>query len=113
MIKKSVRSFDDAYRLDNGMFILSLKQTELYGGMKALERLKVLLEEKKLQTDTKKLSTITLSCCVAQPIKFDEAEKLINDLKRFLDGHKNEEGILLKFYEVTPVQKFLTEELGA
>lgn len=110
MIKKCLRSFDDAYRLENGMFLLSLKQTELFGGLKAIERLKELLEEKKLQTDTKKLSPITLSCCVAQPIRFDEASALIKDLRKFLDSHKNEEGVLLKFYEVTPVQKFLQEE---
>lgn len=109
MIKKSLRSFDDAYRLENGMFILILKQTDLFGGMKALERLKDLLEEKRLQADPAKASNITLSCCVAQPIKFDEPSVLVKDLKKFLDEHKNEEGVLLKFYELTPVQKFLKE----
>lgn len=112
MIKKSVRSFDDAYRLKNGMFVISLKQAELYGGFKALERLKDLLEEKKLQ-DNQKSSSITLSCCIAQPIKFDEASILIDDLKKFLEDHKNEEGVLLKFYEITPVQQFLNDERGA
>lgn len=110
MIKKSVRSFDDAYRLENGMFVLNLKQTELFGGFKALERLKELLEEKKFKENKK--APVTLSCCVAQPIKFDEASILIDDLKKFLDNRKNEEGVLLKFYEITPVQQFLQEDRG-
>lgn len=108
LIKRSVRSFDDAYGLSDGKFVLVLKQTEMFGGFIVLERLKDLLKIEKAKDDQGR--DITLSCCVTQPIKFDEASVLVEDLKTFLGNHSNEEGTILKFYEVTPVEKFLKEE---
>lgn len=103
MVKRSLRSFDDAYVLDGGMFVLSLKQTESDGGIRALERLRKELEAHAGER-------ITLSSCIAEPVPENDITHLINNLKSDLDNFESKSGAVLEYFEQTPLQRFMKDQ---
>ncbi len=106
MIKKSLRSFDDAYSLGSGVFILTLKQTESDGGVRALERLRKDLEK---HSD----EGIQLSSCIAEPVPEDDIPTLIQNLKSDLNSFEEEHegsGSVMEYLELTPLQRYLKEQ---
>jgi len=109
LIKKSVRSFDDAYRTDDGEFILSLKQADVTGGIRALERLKELLEGYTYEFTSEKLDSkmASLSCCVAEPLPHDDVNELINNMRKDLEGTEKEEDAVLEYFELSPLQRYI------
>lgn len=109
MIKKSLRSFDDAYRITDNEFILSLKQADIRGGLRALERLRLELERKSVVYDEKgnKTNPMTLSCCVAEPVPGEHTQDLIDNLRADLQGADKNENIILEYHEMSPLQRFV------
>lgn len=110
IIKQCARSFDDAYRLHNGEFLLSLKMTELSGGSAALGRLRRLLEENApLYTLNGKESRLTMSSCVAEPQPGDEVEKLIENMRVDLNRYGGDAETSLEYFELSPLQRFVSD----
>lgn len=112
LIKKSVRSFDDGYRMTSDEILLSLKQANLSGGVRALERIKRALEHK---TITFRINgedhLVSLSSCIAEPVKGDNLETLLKNLRRDLDDMNGEEGGVLEYIELSPLQRYVTNIL--
>lgn len=111
LIKLSVRSFDDAYYMQNGEFVLSLKQTGVSGGFSALDRLRKQLEQKRIMLflDNKE-ALLTMSCCVAEPLNGDDIDQLLKNLRGNLDDNKRETDAILEYYEMSPLQRFVKQE---
>lgn len=109
LIKKSLRSFDDAYRTDDAEFVLALKQADVTGGVRALERLKELLEGYRYAFTSEKLSAkmVSLSCCVAEPLPDDSVDDLIENMRRDLDVTEKDEDTVLEYYELSPLQRYI------
>jgi diguanylate cyclase (GGDEF)-like protein len=109
MIRKSLRSFDDAYRITDNEFILSLKQADIRGGLRALERLRLELERKSIVYDEKgnRTNPMTLSCCVAEPVPGEHTRDLIENLRADLHGADKSENIILEYHEMSPLQRFI------
>lgn len=111
LIKLSVRSFDDAYYMQNGEFVLSLKQTGVSGGFSALDRLRKQLEQKSIIMSLGGQETLlTMSCCVSEPISGDDIDQLLKNLRGNLDDNKRETDAILEYYEMSPLQRFIKEE---
>ncbi len=111
MIRCSVRSFDDAYYMDNGLFILSLKQTDTQGGIRALQRLRTELEKKESAYKMQDFGiNLSLSSCVAEPLPGDNILELLENLKTDLDECRNESGAVLEYFEVSPLQRYVQQE---
>ncbi|MDH5723637.1 MAG: diguanylate cyclase [Alphaproteobacteria bacterium] len=111
LIKLSVRSFDDAYYMQNGEFVLSLKQTGSSGGFSALDRLRKELEQKRITLflDNKE-TLLTMSCCVGEPANGDDIDNLLKNLRGNLDDNKRETDAILEYYEMSPLQRFIKQD---
>lgn len=103
LIKRSVRPFDDAYYIGDAQFVLSLKQADAAGGVKALERLKELQEQEGMRD-------IPLSCCVAEPVEGDRFEDLIENLKKDLKHAQKSGDSVLQYFEMSPLERFVTQQ---
>ncbi len=116
LIKLSLRSFDDAYHLGNGEFILSLKQTDISGGIAALERLKKELERQKIEIDVNGTAfDLSLSCCIAEPVEGYKINDLVEYLREDLSKNATLEksDTVLKYYELSPLQRYIQESDSA
>ena len=112
LIGKSIRSFDDAYYISNGEFILCLKQADISGGLRALERLEELLYENNKRHDAK----IQISCFVSEPSQYQDLGELISNLEKDLNAHeKNYEkrkkgrdiGAVREYQDKSPLERFI------
>lgn len=109
-IKKCLRSFDDAYRMDNDTFVLALKQTGVSGGMKALYRLKeIMLKDKLAYNMEGRDCSLTLSSCIAEPVPEDDIRQLLQNMEKDLDKHGTQAGAIVEYQEMSPLQRFITE----
>ena len=107
-ISASLRSFDDAYTLGNGEFILCLKQAGINGGQKAMERLRAELDKQNLTGFLAiEQDKLTMSCCVAEPLPDDNVIQLIDNLRSDLEANSNDPATVLTYFELSPLQKFV------
>lgn len=101
-IKRCMRSFDDAYYLGNGHFLLSLKQADIIGAQAAVERLQQFLKE-----DEENVPVMTMSYCMVEPVPGDEVSVLLANMNQDLTDHMNESDVVLKFLEVSALERFV------
>lgn len=114
LVQDCVRSFDEAYRTGPGEFTLLLKQTDITGGLAALERLNNSLEKLALQVEIPNGNiAITMSGCIAEPVSHDTPEDLMKNLRIDIKGKAGtkgrETGTILEYNEMSPLQRYLQE----
>ncbi len=112
LIKLSIRSFDDAYFMGNNEFMLCLKQADVSGGISALERLRQELEQQNVMVHLKDGTEkpLSVSCCIAEPMSGDNVKDLVKNLKADLvKSVKKEEDAVLRYHELSPLQRFVQE----
>ena len=114
IIKQCIRSFDDAYRLHDGEFLMCLKQTEMSGGSAGLNRLKKLLEEHAPYYSLRGQEVrLTMSSCVAEPQPGDLVADLIANMRNDLNRYGGDAETALEYFEVSPLQRFVSDNDGA
>jgi diguanylate cyclase len=124
LLKKSIRSFDVGYRTDGGEFVLLLKQTDIGGGIAALKRLREFLEQENLTLSTSDGDQpLRLSSCVTEPVPQENADELIENLRKDLERQKNNEtgeeesddqsGAVLKYHEVSALERYVNEKYSS
>lgn len=103
VVKKSLRSFDDVYQIEDEEFWLVLKQSDIFSATPVLERLNRLLKA----SPSYRLS---VTSCVAEPDPETDLDELIQEMRQeILDA--GEHGIIIEFEEQSPLQRF-TEDLS-
>lgn len=100
-VKRCLRTFDDAYYLENGAFVLSLKQSDTFGAQAATMRL-----QQGLRQDEEN-NGVSMSYCIAEPVPEDDIAALIGNMKDDLAKYEGEQDIVLKFLEVSPLQRYI------
>jgi len=107
-VQKSLRSFDDAYSYKPDTFVLSLKQSDINGGIRALERLRAELEAENIILDIGgEKVPLTMSCCIAEPMPGDEVEQLLANLDEDLNTAERRPDSVLQYQEMSPLQRYV------
>ena len=101
-IKYCMRSFDDAYYMGQGHFLISLKHADMIGGLAAVSRLQQALRKDKDNAG------LTMSYSLVEPISGDDAFAIIKHMRQDLDDHAKETDCVLKFKEVSPLERFVS-----
>lgn len=111
LVQQSLRSYDDAYRISRDHYIMCLKQSDIVGGQKALERLRDILEKagEVYEIDGQE-RPLSLSCCVAAPLPGDDIDDLLDNLNVDLDTQIKDAGSVLTYQELSPLQRFIQKE---
>ena len=112
LIKKSLRSFDDAYRTGENEFVLALKQADVTGGIRALERLKEFLEMNVYDFSSPKLKSnmVSLSCCVAEAVADGNVNDLLESIRSDLDRLETGDDTVLEHFELSPLERFMKSQ---
>lgn len=109
IIKLCMRSFDDAYRLGDGEFLMCLKQADMAGGTAGLARLRKLLEEKApYYALNGQEMRLTMSSCVAEPQPGDNFENLMANMRIDLDRFGGDAETALEYLELSPLERFVS-----
>lgn len=109
LVKLSIRSFDDGYYMGEGVYALCLKQADITGGFRALERLRKELENQNVSVclPDGQNKPLSMSCCIAEPVVGDEVEDLMNYLKKDLASSDMENAdTVLKYRELSALERY-------
>ncbi len=110
LIKLSLRSYDDAYYFKDGEYLLCLKQSDISGGISALERLRKELERQEIKVNTGAPEDIlmSMSCVIAEPVAGDKPNDLMCNLREDLNSKDHvKTDTVLKYHELSPLQKYV------
>ena len=89
-ITRVLRAYDDAYRMGGEEFLLCLKETDLAGGLSAIERLRKSMREKPIILPDSKTVSITMSFGIAMCEMETKPEELLHRADGALYRAKNE-----------------------
>ena len=107
-VLESLRSYDDAYRIDRNYFILCLKQSDIIGGQKGLERFRNIMEDaQETYSDSGTTKPLSVSSCVASPLPGDNMQELIDALHQDLHQEVKERGEVVMHKEISPLERFV------
>ncbi len=110
VIRKCARVFDEAYRLEENEFLVSLKQSDINGAVSFLDRIKeALIEEEVTIHIDGETKPLTVSFFVVEPVAGDEITDLIELLKEDLNRQSDDCDLSLRHQEISPLQRFVRE----
>lgn len=108
LIKKSIRSFDDAYRSSDAEFAMILKHSELVGGTAAIDRLRDLLQDNPIAFQKDNQShMVSLSYCAAEPVPEDKLNDLLKNMRSDLSRYDEGAGTSVEYVEQSPLERFI------
>lgn len=108
LFSESLRSYDDAYRVGRGHFVLCLKQSDILGGQKGLERVRDFMEDKKIFYKINgEQNLLSVSCVVAAPLAGDDIQDLMDNLYVDLDKQITDHGTVFSYQEMSPLVRFI------
>ncbi len=99
-IRQCMRSFDDVYKIGERDFVAGLKHSDLRGGLRFIERVKLELKNRS--------AGLTFSSCVGEPDPADDLDAFMNNIKNDLDRIATAgTGQSVKFEDISPLQRFV------
>lgn len=107
LIRQSMRSFDDAYRVSDYEFVLSLKQADTDGGVIALKRLQNLLNKSDFEGRAPRILS-----CISEPAPGDDLDQLIENIRKELDACEQSDLGIIEFTDISPLQRFINQGDG-
>lgn len=110
VIKKFLRSFDDGYRLSNNEIVLSIKQADSAGAIKALERLQAMLKEQDMKYEIDGTEVpVTVSSFAVQLLPSDNVFDLLENLRTDMYGGGDRVGTILEYHEISPLERYVQQ----
>jgi diguanylate cyclase len=108
LIKRCIRSFDDAYRSGEAEFVMALKHSDATGGTIAINRLRHFLAEDPIvfKKDDETFA-VTMSYCAAEPMPGDVIETLLTNMRQDLSQYDEGGDTTLEYFEQSPLERFL------
>lgn len=108
----TIRTFDDAYHLDDHEFVMTLKHADLQGAQRFVARLRDYMQEKPLEVDGQRISC-SLSFCVAEPVAGENLHQFLDKMRQDLGMRAEKENDALVYYEEeSPIRRFMREKSG-
>ncbi|TNE25900.1 MAG: diguanylate cyclase [Alphaproteobacteria bacterium] len=111
MLMKSIRSFDDAYHLGRGEFVLSLKHIDILDACSVMDRIRDQISKAPVYLDGSfDPSYVTASFGVAEPVPGDKIDDIFNNAKRALKQAQHEGGnCVMNWKEQSALQQYAAE----
>jgi diguanylate cyclase (GGDEF)-like protein len=108
VLSKCMRTVDDAYRLSDHEFLVSLKHTDMNGGIRFADRVKQYLVEEDVRYNygSKKIPLI-LSYCCGEPLPGDDLEGMISYLQSDLKEHYKGPGTSIFYEDTAPIERYV------
>jgi len=96
---KTIRSFDDAYHMGKGEYLLCLKQIDLLDACTVLDRICGMVDERVIALPDMQQVRVTISCGVAEPFPGDNLDDIFNHGKDALKEAQNSGGNRVEQYQ--------------
>lgn len=113
VINNCMRAVDDAYRLGEHEFLVSLKHTDANGGIRFCDRVKQYLIDNDVRYNCHdKQIPLTLSFCCSEPLPGDDLETVIDNLRSDLQTHYKGPGTTAVYEDSAPIERYVRSIQG-
>lgn len=109
-IQDTLRTYDDTYYLDEGRFMLILKQSALAESLQVIMRLQAHIAERNRAAEFGALPDLTLSACLAEPLRDEDISKLAENMQNDLDDQADMKGVILEHHEISALQRYILKK---
>ncbi|MES2729451.1 MAG: hypothetical protein V4621_05035 [Pseudomonadota bacterium] len=102
---RCVRSFDDVFCLDDGFFIILLRQTNYAGGVRFIRR----LQDVMVETGQKRPIPVdlSLSCCVAEPVVGETLPHVLTQMRQDMVNQTEDGQMIATRREISPLVRYV------
>jgi GGDEF domain-containing protein len=107
-IRKCARVFDDAYRLEKDLFLVTLKHTDHVGVQSFINRLLEQTEVHPFYVDSQRIEA-KFTFCTSQPIMGEDVSALLQEMKQDL-GLGQRQSDVISHQEISPLQRFMFDQ---
>lgn len=107
VIKKIIRTFDDAYSVKGGRFVLSLKHADTAGAIACVERLRTALKGCDSMGLLEVKDAFSLTFGIAEPLAGDDLEKILESLHDALDKNTEDNDTIIEYKESSPLEEYI------
>lgn len=111
LLAAALRSFDDAYYLGGGEFLLCLKHVDPMDAFRAMERIRAQTEDTDIQVSgDRDAIRVTVSIGVCEPVPGDKIETVVSNARKAMDIARSNGGNRVHEYEeVSPLVQYARE----
>lgn len=112
VMTKMIRSFDDAYFLGQGEYIICLKQVDKLDACSVMERLCDLVRQNLIKLPNMREQTVTISCGVTEPVPEEEKIEDIFKHAKMALGYAIEDGgdRVEQYYEMSRLEQYAKDQ---
>lgn len=113
LIRKSLRSFDDTYRLEEDMYLITLKQADVQDATRFSERLRDIMMNSGIHFDLNgERHKPSLSFCIAEPLLGENLQEYINQMRTDMELGKTQVSRIVQFREISAIERYVREHGG-
>lgn len=108
LLAASLRSFDDAYYLGKGEFLLCLKHVDLADAISVMERMRARIEQTPIPVgEGLDMLRVTVSIGISEPVPGEKVDIVVANVKEAMEQAKVEGGNRVEeFREVSPLGQY-------
>ena len=109
LVRRSIRTFDEAYYIGKGEFIMMCKHTPKAGGTVVVTRLNKILRDHPVMLPLKDGSEgeAGMSFCVSEPSPGDDLTTLLAELRDDIGRYAEDGPVSVEHMELSPLQRYL------
>lgn len=105
-----MRSFDDAYHLGKGEFIICLKHVDLLDACLVMERFKDEVAKATVTADNGAILQVTISCGIVEPIPGDEIDAILQNAKQTrLEAQEEGGNLVFQYSEKSALARMVSD----
>lgn len=113
LLRSTIRTFDEAYRVGENEFVLSCKVIQKAGGFAITRRIENLIEHKGIMVSDEagQQAPLSLSFCVADPVQGDGLDDLLDHMRGDLGKYESSgDGVTsIELAEQSALERFISE----
>lgn len=113
LLRSTIRTFDEAYRIGENEFVLSCKVIQKAGGFAITRRIEKLIANRDISVTAPDGAQVplALSFCVADPVHGDELDDLLANMRSDLNRYDGEADSTtsIELSEQSPLERFISE----
>ena len=111
MVKEVIRSFDDAYYMGDGEYMIILRQSDLGGSLAVSNRLQeAAREDGSLIIEDENPVKLSVSSTIADPMPGDDLDAILDRMRAYLRESRDEASSIHEYRDMSPLELYVKSQ---
>lgn len=111
ILREALRSYDDAYYMNNGEFLVIVRQADVPGSLSVSGRVQEVIKDNDvIVNEAGEEIVLSLSHMVSEPLPGDDLETLLSNMRTQLAENKDEAGSVHEYRDISPLEMYVQNQ---